>query len=80
MSLALAVACSLAFSLTNGFHDAANAIAASSASTGWACRRSSRSPTRRRSPPAASSTAGSPASDALKDVDERVWYSVLKES
>ena len=27
MSLALAVACSLAFSLTNGFHDAANAIA-----------------------------------------------------
>src|SRR6478735_2267981 len=27
MSLALAVACSRAFSLTNGFHDAANAIA-----------------------------------------------------
>src|SRR6476620_1411422 len=27
MSLALAVACSFAFSLTNGFHDAANAIA-----------------------------------------------------
>src|SRR5689334_7987470 len=27
MSLALAVACSLAFSLTNGVHDAANAIA-----------------------------------------------------
>ena len=39
------------------------------------------STTRTRSRPGASSTAGWPrASEALKDVAERVWYSVLKES
>jgi hypothetical protein len=58
IDLGLALAFTLAFALTNGFHDAANEIAAKRE----LYRRLART------------------GDDLREVAERVWYAVLKES